>query len=681
MDFFLRKFFESDSKRRLQTAIVFSVLFLIAKIFFPEPGNILVSLITEILVLTAFFSWALFLYEFVHNQASSPVGILVNSMILGALVYFLLTVSPEYLSTNDNVITSLLVYLFVFIILVSTAYIFDVLRELFFAHQKSVPTLYFNTMMILFILASVVAGIWDSDWEYDFITDSLTGIAIVVAVINSIRVAWIAFIAKKQKRILLLLSIIFMVVFGSTFGFTQTQDANFVALLSPALNKFIGLIFLYATVYFIVVFFTALFHLPTAEAIDRKTQELTSLMDLNKLITRVLDFDELVNTITEMTKDVCNCQSAWLVTNFNDTLEINSVNNINKEDAEKISVNLFNSDLVNPKELTELNTLEKYDFFRSSKFQSVIIAPLNIHGKNIGYLFTAKQMSMGFDEEDKKAISAFADFAAVAIENSKLIEQSIEKERMEKELDLAREIQQKILPKGKPDIPNVDVSASFIPAFEVGGDYYDFFRLDDEHYGFVIADVSGKGIQSAFIMSEVKGIFESLSKIDFSPAEILIRANEILKKSLDRKSFVTATFGILNTKNGKFKFSRAGHAPVLHKRKDTLQSYVPRGIGLGISPSKEFARTLEEMEVQLGNGDLIILFTDGVNEAMNSANEEFGYDRLEAIVKNSGELSPDALSRKIIKELSVFSKENPQHDDITLVIFKWNFINKLNGDN
>ena len=681
MDFFLRKFFESDSKRRLQTAIVFSVLFLIAKIFFPEPGNILVSLITEILVLTAFFSWALFLYEFVHNQASSPVGILVNSMILGALVYFLLTVSPEYLSTNDNVITSLLVYLFVFIILVSTAYIFDVLRELFFAHQKSVPTLYFNTMMILFILASVVAGIWDSDWEYDFITDSLTGIAIVVAVINSIRVAWIAFIAKKQKRILLLLSIIFMVVFGSTFGFTQTQDANFVALLSPALNKFIGLIFLYATVYFIVVFFTALFHLPTAEAIDRKTQELTSLMDLNKLITRVLDFDELVNTITEMTKDVCNCQSAWLVTNFNDTLEINSVNNINKEDAEKISVNLFNSDLVNPKELTELNTLEKYDFFRSSKFQSVIIAPLNIHGKNIGYLFTAKQMSMGFDEEDKKAISAFADFAAVAIENSKLIEQSIEKERMEKELDLAREIQQKILPKGKPDIPNVDVSASFIPAFEVGGDYYDFFRLDDEHYGFVIADVSGKGIQSAFIMSEVKGIFESLSKIDFSPAEILIRANEILKKSLDRKSFVTATFGILNTKNGKFKFSRAGHAPVLHKRKDTLQSYVPRGIGLGISPSKEFARTLEEMEVQLGNGDLIILFTDGINEAMNSANEEFGYDRLEAIVKNSGELSPDALSRKIIKELSVFSKENPQHDDITLVIFKWNFINKLNGDN
>ncbi len=681
MDFFLRKFFESDSKRRLQTAIVFSVLFLIAKIFFPEPGNILVSLITEILVLTAFFSWALFLYEFVHNQASSPVGILVNSMILGALVYFLLTVSPEYLSTNDNVITSLLVYLFVFIILVSTAYIFDVLRELFFAHQKSVPTLYFNTMMILFILASVVAGIWDSDWEYDFITDSLTGIAIVVAVINSIRVAWIAFIAKKQKRILLLLSIIFMVVFGSTFGFTQTQDANFVALLSPALNKFIGLIFLYATVYFIVVFFTALFHLPTAEAIDRKTQELTSLMDLNKLITRVLDFDELVNTITEMTKDVCNCQSAWLVTNFNDTLEINSVNNINKEDAEKISVNLFNSDLVNPKELTELNTLEKYDFFRSSKFQSVIIAPLNIHGKNIGYLFTAKQMSMGFDEEDKKAISAFADFAAVAIENSKLIEQSIEKERMEKELDLAREIQQKILPKGKPDIPNVDVSASFIPAFEVGGDYYDFFRFDDEHYGFVIADVSGKGIQSAFIMSEVKGIFESLSKIDFSPAEILIRANEILKKSLDRKSFVTATFGILNTKNGKFKFSRAGHAPVLHKRNDTLQSYVPRGIGLGISLSKEFARTLEEMEVQLGNGDLIILFTDGVNEAMNSANEEFGYDRLEAIVKNSGELSPDALSRKIIKELSVFSKENPQHDDITLVIFKWNFINKLNGDN
>ncbi len=681
MDFFLQKFFNLSNKRRLETAVVASVVFVTVKLVFPSDGNILFFLFTELIGVITFFAWALFLFDFVYGQASSPIGILINSMVLGALVYFLLTVSPDYLSSKNDFTSSLLGYAFTFIIIGSTAYVFGVLRELFFAHQKSNPSLYFNTMVVLFILASVTGGIFDNSSEYDFIGESLTGIAIAVGVINSIRVAWIAFISKKQKRALLLLSLILMLLFGTVFGYTESQQSNFLTAFSPALSKLTGLIFLYGTIYFVVVFFTALFHLPTAEAIDRKTQELTSLMDLNKLITRVLDFDELVDTITEMTKDVCNCHSAWLVTNFENTLEVNSANNIEKEEAERITVTLFNSEMIKTDEITELNSLEKFDFLRSLKFQSIIVAPLNIHGKNIGFLFTAKRQSLGFDKEDKVAINAFADYAAVAIENSKLIEQSIEKERMEKELDVAREIQRKILPKEKPDFPHLEISASFIPAFEVGGDYYDFFKIDNENYAFVIADVSGKGIQAAFIMAEVKGIFESLSKINLSPKEVLVQANEILKKSLDKKSFVTAIYGVLNVKTGKFKFARAGHAPVLHKHNSGIKSYVPRGIGLGIGSTSDFRKTLEEMEIRLENNDIVVLFTDGINESKNSQNEEFGYGRLQQLININSETSTDDLSGKIIKEISLFAKGNTQHDDITLVIFKWKFNNKLDGEN
>ncbi len=681
MDFFLQKYFNLSNKRRLETAIFASILFVLTKLVFPLNENILFFLVSELLGVITFFGWALFLFDFVYGHSSSPIGILVNSMILGALVYFLLSVSPEYLSAENDFTSSLLRYAFTFIIIGSTAYIFGVLRELFFAHQKSNPALYFSTMVLLFILASVTTGIFENNLEYDFIGESLTGIAIAVGVINSIRVAWIAFISKKQKRILLLLSLILMGLFGTVFGYTESQQSNFLAVFSPALSKLTGLIFLYGTIYFVVVFFTALFHLPTAEAIDRKTQELTSLMDLNKLITRVLDFNELVDTITEMTKDVCNCQSAWLVTNFESKLEINSANNIEKDKAEKITVTLFNSEMIKRDEITELNALDKFEFLPSLKFQSIIVAPLNIHGKNIGFLFTAKRQSLGFDKEDKVAISAFADYAAVAIENSKLIEQSIEKERMEKELDVAREIQRKILPKEKPEIPYLEVSSLFIPAFEVGGDYYDFFKIDEENYGFVIADVSGKGIQAAFIMAEVKGIFESLSKINLSPKEVLIQANEILKKSLDKKSFVTAIYGVINTSTGKFNFARAGHAPVLHNQNSEIKSYVPHGIGLGIGTTSDFKKTLEEMEIQLENNDIVVLFTDGINESKNSQNEEFGYSRLQQLIKENSEISTDDLSRKIIKEVSLFTKGNTQHDDITLVIFKWNFKNKLDGEN
>ena len=295
-----------------------------------------------------------------------------------------------------------------------------------------------------------------------------------------------------------------------------------------------------------------------------------------------------------------------------------------------------------------------------------------------GFLVVAKKGDFIFDDEDKSAINTFSDYASVAIENSRLLEESIEKERLEKELDVAREIQRKILPAKDPVFDKLAVSSVFIPAFEVGGDYYDFFEIEGNmpggqagKFGFIIADVSGKGISAAFIMAEVKGIFESLSKTIESPKEILTKANQILKRSLDRKNFVSAAYGVIDFEKEILSIARAGHCPVLLVREGKVENIRPMGIGLGLNYGTQFQTSLEETEIDLKENDLIVLYTDGITEAKNLEMEDFGEKKFENIlIKHSGK-NVDEISNEVIKEITLFSKQGTQHDDITLVILKW----------
>ncbi|HEX2961961.1 MAG TPA: GAF domain-containing SpoIIE family protein phosphatase, partial [Ignavibacteriales bacterium] len=430
-------------------------------------------------------------------------------------------------------------------------------------------------------------------------------------------------------------------------------------------------------IYFSVVFFTTLFHMPTAEAFDRKAQEVSSLMDLSRLMTQVFDFKELAETVTDITIKVCNSDSAWLVSGENGELNLNAVKNIGYVEADKITSTLSrkyglkNIKNVKTISLDQLKHKDPSTEEFSTDFRLLAVSPLKVHDEVNGYLIAARKSEDPFDDDDQKSIGAFADYAAVAIENAKLLAESLEKERMEKELDVAREIQYKILPDKTPELENMKVSALFVPAFEVGGDYYDFFRLTGDRLGFVIADVSGKGIPAAFIMAEVKGIFESLARLIDSPKEVLVKANQVLRHSLDKKSFVTVEYGIIDTKTGTLFFSRAGHSPVLLVRNGTIEELKPCGMGLGLDFSPNFANSLEEVEIKLKENDILLLYTDGIPESKNAFLEDFGYERFNKVILENLDAPIDLISKRIMKEVAVFSQGKPQHDDITLVIFKW----------
>jgi len=498
----------------------------------------------------------------------------------------------------------------------------------------------------------------------------------------SLRVAWIAFLNKKQKIALLLISIVLSALSWINFATLSSDDFNLVRNFSPALEELLGLVMVYGGIYFTVIFFTTLFHLPTAEAIDRKSQELTSVKDLSKLMNQVFDFEELSETITSTTIEVSNSEAAWIIICDGDKIDLHSIVGLGIIEANQISEFLIKNKLLSSTEVsvTDLTVYDKKNKLPKS-IKSIVSAPLSVHSVNKGYLFAARKTSRIYEEEDSKPVGTFAGFAAVALENAKLLEESIEKERLEKEFDLAREVQYKILPQKNPKYESLEISSLFVPAFEVGGDYYDFFELEDHRLGIVIADVSGKGVEAAFIMSEVKGIFASLARICKKPKDLLVMANSVLENSLTRKSFVTAIYGILDMEKGIFNFARAGHSPLLLTNREGTKRLVPQGIGLGLEFSSAFANTLKEMEIKLNNNDIITLFTDGINESLNSDFEEYGYERLENILKDNSDESVDKLSNEIMKSVTTFTKDNSQHDDITLVLLKWNTHTKNKGVN
>jgi len=258
-----------------------------------------------------------------------------------------------------------------------------------------------------------------------------------------------------------------------------------------------------------------------------------------------------------------------------------------------------------------------------------------------------------------------------------LLKQKAEKERLEQELQIARQIQMSLLPQGPLLMPGLSITAHCEPAREVGGDYYDFLPIDEHRLGLLIADVSGKGTSAALYMAELKGLMLSLSQLHQSPRRLLIDANRIIANHLDQRSFITVTYAVVDLAARTFTYARAGHCPLIYlpgpyagaRRAGIL---APDGmvLGLKLDDGTRFNAILEEATIPLGLGDLIVLFTDGITEAMDEAGDCFGEDRLARLVEEHGDLPFDQLRERIIREVKAFAGAAGQHDDMTMLLLK-----------
>jgi serine phosphatase RsbU (regulator of sigma subunit) len=677
-------FFGLAQKIRIQVFFVVLVILLFIKLFYVTSETTSLLLLNEVLILFIVYSIMVNLFSIIGQRNYSPISLLIGLVVLITvnlilfniveLFFGLFGIEGKNIWIDSFTLQKTIPFIINVLLIISLAYVFIVFRILFFLQQRKNLRTYFNALIVFFILSSVTAFI-ENESQFEFIHITFTVNAIILIVINSVRISWMAFLSKKQKKQLLLLSVLLVFIFSISLAFSKSNDffIGMVENFAPSVYQFFFLLNIYGIVYFSVLFFTTLFHLPTAEAFDRKTTEISSLQYFSKMINQVLDSKELADTVTDLALKVCTADAAWIIKQNDSSFTPIAAKNISFIQADNIVKAFFESGSV--KTVQKISTLELTNVInpelQNEIFKYAAIAPLQSHQGISGYIVIAKRTDIPFDSEEKNTLLTFSDYTSIAFENSRLLEESIEKERLEKELDVAREMQKKLLPDKLPKNDFVDIAAIFIPAFEVGGDYYDFFELSKTKLGFVIADVSGKGISAAFIMAEIRGIFESLTDLLHSPKEILTKANSILERTLDAKSFITATFGVFDFVEKKIFISRAGHAPLLLIRNGEATEYTFRGIGLGLNYTELFGNVVEEAQIKLEKDDLLILYTDGITEAKNEKLEDFGINSLMKIVLENSEKNVDEIANKIVTGVTLFSESSPQHDDITLVVFRW----------
>jgi len=300
--------------------------------------------------------------------------------------------------------------------------------------------------------------------------------------------------------------------------------------------------------------------------------------------------------------------------------------------------------------------------------RSILCVPLSIKAQPFGVVYIDNRSQSGiFTQDDLELLNAIAASAAIAIENARLYQVSVEKGRMERELQIAHQMQVSLLPKAIPQPPGWKFSAFWQPARQVAGDYYDFIPIDDRRLGLVIADVTDKGVPASFFMAISRTILRTCTRQYNSPLEIITAANRQVCAESTSGYFITLFFAQLDLLSGELSYVNAGHPPPLLHPGPLPQDLVPltrTGLPLGIDESWVY----EQRQVILSPGSLLVCYTDGITEAMNLRQEEFGFERLKKVVADQAASGSDAMVTAIQQAVGGWVGSTEQHDDITLLL-------------
>lgn len=310
------------------------------------------------------------------------------------------------------------------------------------------------------------------------------------------------------------------------------------------------------------------------------------------------------------------------------------------------------------------------DWLRIEGFHGHAVLPLLVEGRSIGVLIIDMRRPRLLSEDEVNFLCLMANQAAIAIENARLHQEEIKRQRLEEELAIGRQIQLNLLPEACPVIPGWEFAATYQPARLVGGDFYDFFELPGRPHrlGMVIADVADKGVPAALLMALSRSIIRTRAMSGRHPADVLRRANRLIVKDNRSKLFITAFYGILEPDSGRLVYANAGHNWPLQLQIATgqIQELSARGIVLGLFDEIE----VEEREVKVAPGDLAVFYTDGVTEAMDINDQLFGEERLQTVIAAHREASAQQLLLAIVQAVKTFTDNAPQSDDFTLFVVK-----------
>jgi len=502
----------------------------------------------------------------------------------------------------------------------------------------------------------------------------------VLVLALSANMRWVAYLNFKQKwtSLLLLLLTFFYLAY---FFYTVERSTEIIAKESTAFLDYRNQLFIIVLASFIIIygifsFLVILFNLPTSSVFEQKLEEVVNFQRISQSIQTEQDEESVYNILLESSVSSVFADAAWLeitgAANDRKMFTYRMTEQESKNIREHLEKNNIKGVLDSGTEKTK-NLSRHLASMKGSRFRSLLAFPIVVKEENIGTLALLKELPDGFNKEMTRIVSTFANQAGISIENFRLMEEAFQNARYKEELKIAKTVQQSLLPTKLEQDKDFEISAFSASADEVGGDYYDTLRINDHLVALIIADVSGKGTTAAFHMSQMKGIFHSLAQQHIDPKEFMSRANQALVYCLERGSFISASYFIIDSKEKKIRYSRAGHCPVLYLRAGSKEScYLKdKGAALGMVRSKDYCNYVEANEFSYAPGDTMVLYTDGITEAKDSKGHEFGNERLAQTLNEVAGASAKEIEDHIIKKLYEFSGTKNINDDYTSMTVKF----------
>lgn len=398
--------------------------------------------------------------------------------------------------------------------------------------------------------------------------------------------------------------------------------------------------------------------------LDRKIHELNTLFDLGKEFNIIFDRDKLIKLFTlSLMGQIGASQYAICIKERNE-MKVVSSRLLKPLDKRIIGIlcDVNTPTLIpSPKIKTNIsNQLIGYGV--------KVLIPMMLHSEIRGVLALGKKMNgEEYTQSDLEFLFSLSHLVIISLENSRLFAEAIEKQKMEDELLIAREIQKGLLPAKLPEFPNYDIAAINISSKQVGGDYYDVIKLSEDKFIIAIGDVSGKGTPASLLMANLQAMIRALVPLGLSLSELTKRVNDLIYESTGNDRFITFFWSAVDPANNTLNYVNAGHnPPILLRKNGSIERLEIGGLLLGVMKT---VTPYQEGNVHLNNGDTLILFTDGISEAMNDRGVEYGEEKLLTVIQSNQYEKAGTLLNRIVESVQEYSGAY-QSDDITMVVVK-----------
>jgi len=497
---------------------------------------------------------------------------------------------------------------------------------------------------------------------------------VVYGIVLSFNVKWVAYLNYGLKWRSLLLTFLLLgmtLVFGYSIFFRSYYSNPAV---DPARLVFLVAVLGFILSYSIISNLVVLFNLPTSSVFEQKFDEVINVQRLSESFVNGKNEEQMLEILLDTSMATVLADVGWI--EKQDSEQLILMEGITVSEIENLKSCMRMAERIGHVDLYVIKSLKesvRNSRFIKTKYASVVMLTLHSQNGKLGRIYLAKEVRDGFDEEMVNILKTYVAQAAVSIDNLRLLQRALQNERNETELETAREAQRRLLPVGELITDKFSMTAFCHTSEAMGGDYYDYFVLGNGKYVFVLGDVSGKGTSAAFNLAQMKGVFQGLVQLNLPPIEFLDHANSAISKCLEKNSFITLTYCLVDTNTSTMEIARAGHCPTLIYSSDenSAHFYRQKGIGLGIIRSKSIANHFEKLTYHFSSGDILLLYSDGLSEARSNTGEEFGYERLGEFVKNNAHLSVYQLETNLIHEIELFTDHFLTRDDLTFMIVKF----------